>query len=132
MGLVGIKSDDYKWSYWSRSESQGRSCPYSRSFTHCLCVSCFNATSTLLHSRVVSSEKYSLKIFFHLCLKTLNYLFFIGKNPKKLIEESVAVVRAIVNVRTTFRSILSDPVLGLLNKSQTVGLPCSELICLVV
>jgi hypothetical protein len=21
MGLVGIKSDDYKWSYWSRSES---------------------------------------------------------------------------------------------------------------
>ncbi|XP_046440285.1 E3 ubiquitin-protein ligase MYCBP2-like isoform X2 [Daphnia pulex] len=49
-----------------------------------------------------------------------------SKNPKKLIEESVAVVRAIVNVRTTLRSILSDPVLGLLNKSHTVGLPCNS------
>jgi hypothetical protein len=59
----------------------------------------------------------------------MNNFYFIdaGKNPKRLVEESVAVVRAIVRVRTTFRAILSDPVLHLLNRNPTAGLSCSEL-----
>lgn len=54
--------------------------------------------------------------------------FALGKHSKKLTEENVAVVRAIVNVRITLRSILSDSVLDLLKKGSVDGSLSSKII----
>ena len=40
------------------------------------------------------------------------------KSSKKLPEENLDVARAIVNVRTTMRAILSDPIVALLNRNN--------------
>ncbi|KAK4016037.1 hypothetical protein OUZ56_031000 [Daphnia magna] len=45
-----------------------------------------------------------------------------SKHSKKLLEENVSVVKAIASVRTTLRSILSDPVLDLINKADSTYL----------
>ena len=41
------------------------------------------------------------------------------KSSKKVAEENSDIAQAIVDVRSMMRSILSDPIVGFLNKSST-------------
>ena len=63
-----------------------------------------------------------VRIFFFLCpfLSSCEVEcddYFPGKHSKKSVVESAAMTRAIVEVRATLRSILSDPLLGQLDRA---------------
>lgn len=48
----------------------------------------------------------------------MSFLLLIGKHVKKPIDENIEIVRVIVTIRNTLRSILSDPILELLKNSH--------------